>query len=219
MADVSSLLQRIDDEFTSVEAKVKQLQSETVKVYEGRQQRLELFQKACEKLREVWKPRLEALSAKFGQRVKVTPRVSRQLREATFEFDSKLARIILRFNASTDEDVRKLVLDYQLEILPILMKFEPHARAEFPLEGADPKAVEKWIDDRIVDFVRTYLSLHQNEYYLKGHLVVDPIAGVEFPKYAAAATLDWQGKPWYFISEKTRGEFAKQHGITCQQSP
>lgn len=219
MADVSSLLQRIDGEFANSETKIKTLRDEKAQVYEARQARLEVFQQACEKLREVWRPRLEALAERFGKRVKVTPRVTRQLREAEFQFDSNLANIQLRFTATTDEDVRKLVLDYQLEILPILMKFEPHVQAEFPLEGTDPKAIEKWVDDRIIDFVRTYLSLHQNEYYLKGHMVVDPIAGVEFPKYAAAAKLDWQGKPWYFISEKTRGEFAKQHGVACPESP
>jgi YHS domain-containing protein len=135
------------------------------------------------------------------------------MREATFEFDSSLAQILLRFTASTDEEVRKLVLDYRLEILPILMKFEPHQQFEQPLEAVDVEAVGRWIDDRIVDFVRTYLSLHQNEYYLKDHMVADPIANVQFPKFAAAAKLEWQGKTYYFIAEKTRAEFAKKNGI------
>src|SRR5204862_3061400 len=114
-------------------------------------------------------------------------RINREIREAAFVFDSSLANIQLRFTASTDEEVRKLVIDYRLEILPILMKFEPHRQVEFPLEAVDADAVGKWIDDRIVDFVRTYLSLHQNEYYLQAHLVVDPIANVQFPKFAAAS--------------------------------
>jgi len=51
------------------------------------------------------------------------------------------------------------------------------------------------------------LSLSQNEYYLKNHLVVDPVADAKFPKFAAAATLERQGKTFYFISEKTHNEF------------
>ena len=89
----------------------------------------------------------------------------------TFEFQSNLARIRLRLSASTDHDVRKLVLDYNLEILPILMKFESHQQAEWPLDAIDRQAIANWIDDRLVDFVKTYLSLHQNEYYLKDHMV------------------------------------------------
>jgi len=131
-------------------------------------------------LREICRPRIEALAQKFGERVQVIPEIGAELRQATFKFDSNLAHIDLRFRASTDQEVRKLVLDYELQILPILMKFVPHVQAEFPLEAIDPGAVAQWLDDRIVDFVRTYLSLHQNEYYLKDHMVVDPVANIRF---------------------------------------
>ena len=156
---------------------------------------------------------MEALAKRFGERVEVTPEIGGELRQATFKFDSNLAHIDLRFRASTDQEVRKLVLDYELQILPILMKFEPHVQAEFPLEAVDPAAVAQWFDDRIVDFVRTYLSLHQNEFYLKDHMVVDPVAGVRFPRFAAASVLEWQGKKYYFIGEQTRREFEKKNAI------
>lgn len=214
MTDIGNLLQRIEREFAASEAKVKTYQAEQVKSYEGRQARLAIFEKVCENLGEIWRPRLEALAQKFGERVKLQPRITRELREAAFDFESSLAHIQLRFTASTDEDVRKLVLDYRLDILPILMKFEPHHQSEFPLESIDEAAVAKWIDDRILDFVRTYLSLQQNEFYLKDHMVVDPVAQVRFPKMAAASTLEWQGKTYYFIGDKTRREFEKRHGVT-----
>ena len=68
----------------------------------------------------------------------------------------------------------------------------------------------RWIDDRIVSFVRTYLALHENEHYLKDHMVEDPVAGVRFPKFAAAATLESGGKTFYFISDETRSEFQRR---------
>ena len=213
MADVSSLLKRIDGEFAASEQKVKSFQAEQSRAYEERQSRLATFEKVCEELRDVWRPRMEALAQRFGERVKVIPDIGSERRQATFKVDSNLAHIDLRFRVSTDEDVRKLVLDYELQILPILMKFEPHVQAEFPLEAVDPAAVAQWLDDRIVDFVRTYLSLHQNEFYLKDHMVVDPVAGVRFPKFAAASVLDWQGKKHYFIGEQTRREFEKKNKI------
>jgi YHS domain-containing protein len=213
MADISKLLARIDSEFAAGEQKVKAFQAEQTQAYEGRQNRLKTFEEVCDKLGDIIRPRLEALSQRFGERVKVTPEVGAERRQATFKFDSNLAHIDLRLRASTDQDVRKLVLDYELQILPILMKFEPHKQAEFPLEAVDPAAVAQWLDDRIVDFVRTYLSLHQNEYYLKDHMVVDPVAQVRFPRFAAASVLERQGKKYYFISEKTRSEFEKKNKI------
>jgi YHS domain-containing protein len=51
------------------------------------------------------------------------------------------------------------------------------------------------------------ISLHENQYYLKGHMVEDPIAKVQFPKYAAGATLQHGGKTLYFINESTLRDF------------
>ncbi len=44
-------------------------------------------------------------------------------------------------------------------------------------------------------------------------MVEDPVAHVRFPKFAAGATLDWQGQKFYFISEETRREFADLNKI------
>src|SRR5262249_36222300 len=149
----------------------------------------------------------ELLVKKFGDLVQATPRIVPSTREVTFEFQSKLARIRLKFSASTDRDVRKLTLSNDLEIVPVLLRFEPHAELEFPLDKVDKEAVAKWIDDRILEFVRTYLALGDNEVYLKEHMVEDPVAQVRFPNFAAGATLEWQGKTYYFIGEETRREF------------
>jgi YHS domain-containing protein len=213
MGDINSLASQIDAEFSAVAEKVKQLQVGQVAEYKERQNRLEQLGKLFDDLSAIWKPRLDLLVKKFGERVKVTPRVVPATREVSFEFQSSVARIRLRFGATTDRDVRKLILNYHLDIIPVLMHFTPHAETEFPLGAVDKDAVAKWIDERIVDFVRTYLSLGENEWYMKDQMVEDPIAQVRFPKQAAAATLDWNGKKFYFVGEETRREFAKKNNI------
>jgi YHS domain-containing protein len=214
MADISSSLAgRIDAEFSAVEGKQKSFQTEQVQEYQERQKRLRKLAEVFEQLSGVWKPRLEVLVKKFGERVQVSPRLMPSTREATFEFRSKLARVTLKLSASTDRDVRKVVLGYDLDIIPVLLRFESHAETEFPLEAVDREAAARWIDDRIVDFVRTYLSLGENDAYLEDHMVEDPVAQVRFPDFAAGATLEWQGKTFYFIGEETRREFARQNGI------
>lgn len=214
MADIASLMDRIETEFAQAERQIKEFQTQKVEEFHGRQQRLELFAKVCDQLRDTWRPRLDALAKKFGDKVQVTPTITPSGREAKFQFNTPLANVILRFSATTDADVRDLVLDYDLHILPILMKFESHVRTEFPLEKVDPEAVANWIDDRLVDFVKVFLSLHQNDLYLKDHMVMDPIASTRFPKYCAAAKLEWEHQNFYFISEETRDEFAKKNGIS-----
>lgn len=217
MANIDELLGRIDAEFSAMKARVEEHRDKYVQEYKGRQQRMELFAQTCERLRNVWKPQLEALAAKFGKQATVSPSVTPSLREATFKFESQLARVELRFSAATDADVQKLVLNYDLMIRPILMEFTPHVQAEFPLEKVDEAAVGKWIEDRIIDFVRTYVSLHENQYYLKDFMVEDPVAHVRFPKFAAGATSESNGRTVYFIGEETRREFERQKGHASAQ--
>jgi hypothetical protein len=213
MPDIGSLASRIDAEFSAAEEKVKKLQAEQVEEHKQRQKRLEQLSKVFDQLRDIWKPRLELLVKKFGDRVQAKPRIAPSTREATFDFQSRQARVRLKFSASTDRDVQTVILAYDLEIIPVLMRFKPHDEVEFRLNAVDKEAVAKWIDDRIVDFVQTYVATGEQEVYLKEQMVEDPIAHVRFPKVAAATTLDWQGQKLYFIGEETRREFEKQQGI------
>jgi YHS domain-containing protein len=212
MPDIHSLASRIDAEFSAVEEKIKKSQAQQMEGHQQRQKHLEQLGKVFDELRDVWQPRLELLVKKFGDRVQTTPRIMPSTREATFDFQSHQARVSLRFAASTDRDIQKVILSYDLKILPIIMRFKSHDEVEFPLHAIDKEAVAKWIDDRIVDFIQTYFSMGENDIYLKDQMVEDPIAHVRFPK-VAATTLEWQGKTFYFIGEETRREFEKQQGI------
>lgn len=211
MAATGSLLDRIDAEIDAAFQRVEKLKTQRVEEFQGRQQRLEKLDRILEELREIWRPRLDALAKKFGERVHVQPQIEPGRRSAKFKFKSELASIDLRFAVAPDTDVRNLAFTYDLEILPILMKFNSHEVIEFPLEAVDTSVLGKWFDDRIVDFVRTYLTLHEHQYYLKGHLVEDPIAKVRFPKYAAGATLETGGETVYFIDEFTLREYQQKH--------
>src|SRR5690348_450253 len=207
MSDINNLASRIDAEFSTVEEKVKKFQVEQVEAHKQRQQRLEQLGKLFDQLRDIWRPRLELLLKKFEGRVQVTPRIVPSTREATFDFQSHLAHVRLKLSAFTDRDIQKLILSYDLEIVPVLMRFKHHDELEFPMDKIDKEAVAKWIDDRIVDFVQTYFAMGENEIYLKEYMVEDPIAHVRFPKQAAATTLEWQGRKFYFVGEETRREF------------
>jgi len=77
----------------------------------------------------------------------------------------------------------------------------------FDIEAIEVFRIGAWLDERIVDFVRTYLAVHENEFYLKAHMVEDPVAHVRFPDFAAASTLERGGKTLYFIANETREEF------------
>lgn len=211
MPDISSLTSRIDTAFADVQQKISTFQREAEQAYEQREQRYrEQFLPAVQRLVAVLKPRLEVLLEKFKDKVHVEPVMTEHIRQATFKFDSRMARIELTFRMSHDTDVRNLILDQTLEVLPIFMQFEKHASLSMPLDKVDDEAAVKWVDDRIVAFVQTFLAIHQNQYYQKDSLVTDPVSGTEMPRYAARCTLESGGKTYYFISEETKREFERK---------
>jgi YHS domain-containing protein len=209
MESVSSLVERIDAEFSAAEKRLKQLRSQHVQEYQDRRKRLEQFEQILDELRYVWEPRLDALAKKFGDHVDVHPTIEPGRRSATFEFRSNLANVTLRLSVSPDAEVRKIIFTYRVDIVPILMKFNSNAELELPLEDVSRTKLAEWLDDQILDFVRTYLALHENHHYLQDHMVEDPVAKVQFPKFAAAASLEREGKQLYFIDEATLQEFEK----------
>lgn len=213
MSDLSQLNQRIDTEFASATRKLSELQAQNLQTYKERQERLRKLETILADLQDVWRPRLETLSQRFQDRVSVTPKVTANTREATFEFQSELARISLRFSVVTDEDVRHVIFQYDLKILPILMEYDAHQELRLPLEQVNREALGDWIDERIISFVKTYLAVHENNYYLKEHLVQDPIAKIRFPKFAAGAKLERSGETLYFLGEETRRQFEEQEKL------
>lgn len=210
MPAAESLTSRIDAEFAAFDERLKRDQEQRIGEYRERQERFAALGPRLEKLSQIWRPRLDTLAERFGDRVKVTPTIEGGRRDAHFSVQSDLARIDLRFSVAPDSDARKLLFSYDLHILPVLTQFEKHAQIEFPIDAVDEDALASWIEDRILAFVRIYLSLQENQYYLKEQMVLDPVAGVSFPKHAAGATLERGGQTYYFIGEETRREFEQK---------
>src|SRR6516165_8509023 len=102
MPDIKSLSSRIDAEFSVVEDKIKKFQGEQVQEQKERHKRLEQLEKVFDQVTEMARPRLELLVKKFGDRVQTTPRSVPSSREVTFQFQSRLAQVKLKFSAFTD---------------------------------------------------------------------------------------------------------------------
>jgi len=210
MSDVNDLVTRIEGAFTSVKEKLKRQQQEQLQAHQERQGLLKQYEKAQARVVEIARPRLEALAKRAGDRVKVTPSVSQTRRQAAFEFRSNKAHITMTFEASPDVAIKNVVVDFDLKVVPVLWKFEAHSEFVTPIDAMDEAGLTRWLDDRIVGFVELYVQMHEGEIYDKAEYVEDPVANVKFPKFAAGATLELDGKTFFFIDEKTRAEFARQ---------
>ncbi len=126
---------------------------------------------ALAQLRLLWEPRRDALLARFEDMIHVMPAAPDDFGPVAFSIDSPLARIILRFTFRHDPEVRNIILEYHLEVVPILMKIDNHSTLELQLDNFDQEVAALWLEDRIVSFIRTFVELNENQYYLKDHMV------------------------------------------------
>ncbi len=215
MSDVSNLLERIDDTIAAAREKVQQQNRDLLQDHAERQKRLQRFEQARDQVRAIARPRLEALARRFGDQVRCTPCITQTRATVTLEFQSSNAFIALTFSVVPDQAVRNLVVEYDLDVIPVLMMFESHAEFWAPIDNLDPAALEAWLDEWIVKFVEFYVRMHESEVYGRSEYVEDPVVHVKFPKFAAEATLEHNGTTYYFIYERTRADFARQQGVTA----
>lgn len=215
MSNGTSLAERMKAEFDVRAQRQKADEAQRAKDANEQERRLEQFGRVCEELKPVWRSRLEEFAKQFGDKVRVTPAVSPSRRDAVVVFLTDLATVTLRLSVSTSADVSKLVLDYELLIIPVFFDYEKHARLEMPLNQIDPNAVGKWIDDQLISCVRAYLSLRDNEHYVKRAMVEDPITKERFLREDAAETLVHEGKTLYFNSADSLARY--KHKLQIDQ--
>ena len=220
MTNIKELQDRIDAATSLQQERQDRLVQEYAEAFERRRQRYhDLFVPALHRFNGVWLPRLavltdkfQTLARRFGEAVSVSPSVGPSPEEPHFGHtdlacSSSLAQVRSRFGFGHDVDIRQMVVDYELEIIPVMMKFERSAHLELKIDAFDEDALTRWLDDRIVNLIHTYLTIHDHAGYLADQMVEDPVAKVQIPKFAAAASLHENGKTFYFISPQTQQEF------------
>jgi YHS domain-containing protein len=213
MAGNESLSQRIQAEFDSRAKRQKAEEQTRAQSQQEREKRLAQFNKVCDELKAIWRPRLEEFAKQFGDQVKLTPRVEPEQRQATMDFKTDLANVTLVLSAWPDTEVTKIVLDYALRIIPMFFDYERSAKLEMPLDKVDPAAVGKWVDDRLVACVKAYLSVQDNAYYQQRATVEDPITKRQFLRENAEAKLEHGGRTVYFSSQDSLKQYKLKHLI------
>jgi hypothetical protein len=213
MAETTTLGQRIQAEFEASAQRKKSAEQDRAKEASQREQGLAAFEKACEDLKAVWRPRLEAFAARFGDQIKVAPAITPSQRQVKMVFLTGMASMDLSLTAAPSPDLTKIVLEYDLLIVPMFFDYERHARMETPLGAIDKAAIGKWIDDRLISCVRAYLAMQDNDAYVQRAMVEDPMTKARFLPAEAKATLQHAGRTLYFATEASMQEYKQKMQI------
>ena len=174
----------------------------------------ERFAAAAYRLQEsVVHPRLVELSRQFDNAV-VSDRHSGTDFHCACDFTHTPrfpATVILDFGLFPEKTGEEVTVRYTLDILPTLMEYKRNDESSFPLESSD-EALGRWVEEKILEFVDTYLRLETHPLYQKDYTVVDLVCGMPISATAAPCRIERHGHTLYFCSEHCKDAYLKEKG-------
>ncbi len=211
MIDLQYLEQKIQQRLESAEEKSRLLQGKLQARMAEMEKRYTTFEQlADEIMTDVIDPRMEKLVSLFDN-AKLLERddAGRHYSVARFDHSPRFpASVKLTLSIAHDTEIENLLLVYDLGILPIFFKFEAQDQACLPLDEFSQEQVLRWVDEKILLFVDTYLRLEQTEQYQKNNLVTDPVCGMRFRRSIASTEAEYAEHTYYFCSPGCHEAFA-----------
>jgi len=205
-----TLSERIQTEIARADEKLRALRETKSHEYEELQHRHRLSQELSERLEhDVIRPRMLELVSHFDNAEFIETEDNEGcLCAVQFKHTPRFpSSTTLRIGITHDAEVRNVLLIYDLEILPIFMQYERNDQLALPIDDADERLAARWIEDKLVEFVATYLQLEFVDQYQEQNLVTDPVARMRISKLIAQAQADYQGHTYYFLTEDNKRKF------------
>jgi len=157
-------------------------------------------------------PRLQMLAGLFANsRLTLADGVTTHRSVCCFDHTPEFpASTKLEIDVSPDEATRCAVIRYSLEILPVFFQFDRTGQLVVPLDEVNDESVSSWLDSKLLDFTDTYLRLQFTDQYQQENKAIDPVCGMGLNRAHAAASLEYQGKTYYFCVDDCRQKFLQE---------
>jgi YHS domain-containing protein len=211
MSELNELEQRIKEKFGEHQANLKRRNhsmAESMKRVDERFERCTTL--ADELVHSVLRPRMKKLAEFFpNAKVEESEQVGSHQSVCRFTHSERFpatARLEIGFGA--DRDNANFEIHYCLQILPIFFDFPKEDSTRIPLDQVNADKVGKWIEQKIGDFLDSYLKIETVEQYQSNNLATDPVCGMAVNRYHAPAQMDHEGMTYYFCVEDCRRKFA-----------
>jgi YHS domain-containing protein len=209
MTDIERLGQRIQDKLAVSEERLRLRQGHVQEVMRAADEAQAAYTTTADRLMEsVVRPRVAEVKSRLDAVATAEQSGTRHgccLRLAHTPRFPATAR--LEVAITRDGDARTLSVQYRLQILPAFFPFAGADDLAFPANQVDPERVATWLDDKLVDFVETYLRLEIEPDYQAEGRVIDPVCGMNVNRADAPASAEHAGKTYYFCVRECRDRF------------
>lgn len=211
MSNLDNLKKRIEEKLSAVEAtKRAKHQEHNQYLMQSRERQLRFKDAADPIMSNVITPRMEQLAGYFDNAEFVEKQGhSRLQKRLQFAHTKRFpATTNLELSISHDVGMEHLIVSYNVEIIPVLIQFERNQTLTVPVAEVDKEQLTAWVDERICQFVDTYLHLEQAEPYQENQLATDPVCGMRVVKAFATEHFEHKGETYYFCVAGCRNKFA-----------
>lgn len=200
------ILNRLEQHKLELTDKQQQLDSNMKELLEQRE-RLAAIAKS--KIETIILPRMEELTKHFdNSKIEVLHTDSDYNCFCVFDHTPRFPATVKLLIALLPGKDEHLTARYDLNIFPVLMEFNGNTEESFPLDSNE-ELLASWVEDRILEFIDTYLRLEAHPFYQKDNTVIDIVCGMRIPSISATSTAERNGRIFYFCSEHCREAFIK----------
>ncbi|ALC16626.1 hypothetical protein DSOUD_1854 [Desulfuromonas soudanensis] len=120
------------------------------------------------------------------------------------------ATVTLTVSIMPGDRYENLVLHHTLEILPEFIDYERHCDHRISPGSRSDDTAGRWVEEKMLRFLDTYLQLETHPIYQKENLVTDPVCGMRLPLAEAAGSIQREGREIFFCSQACRDTYLKE---------
>lgn len=208
MSDLSTFSKHVQDVLSDSSRELHWTRSEAEQYMADIATRRHTFEKLAIQLNEtILKPRLDIVTNLF-------PNATRSVEQRPhssccfFEFCDRFP-VYTSVELTFEHDVRleKLIVHSQISIMPVFVPFTEQDNLTLSLDSVDEAEVADWVEERLLEFLDTYLRIEADTGESAVNLVTDPVCGMRIHRSAAACSDSFYGHPYFFCSSECLARF------------
>lgn len=208
MDALDKLDQAIREKLSAAELKRKNYAAIVENEMLARKDREDRFVETADRLiNEVIRPRVAKVMGYFSnsQPLATPDAVSKHCRYQLEHSALFPATAKLDVSLGADRAFDNLIVGYDLEILPLFIKFNGHDQLVLKLDDVRAEEVAAWVDSRLIDLVEVYLRIADADEYADTALT-DPVCGMPVRRSLGIEAIV-SGHSYWFCAESCREKF------------
>jgi len=173
--------------------------------YGVRRQRFE--QLADHLNREIIRPRLEMVTSYLANAI-MQDETSPHRSVCWFEFCQRFPTVAqLEFAIEHDVRFEKLIVQTHIHMMPVFVRYNEQDNLTLPWDSIGDAIVADWVEERLLEFLDTYLRIDAGGDDYAEEPVTDPVCGMQIVRLAAPASDSYHGHPYYFCCKDCHAKF------------